>query len=134
MIPFLPAYIDPIELGHMITRLCISFFFLYLGIRTMTTRRDIVTAFFLSEKFPLAMFLPWFIGLSSLFIGIFYALGILTVTISIFSLLIIITIMWMQDEEEVFPYTNRFFYLLIVMIISSILTGPGLLAIDSSIL
>ena len=115
MIPFLPVYIDAAELAHTLIRLCVAFFFLYLGVRTVTTRRVILIDFFLSEKFPLASFLPWIIGLSSLFIGIFYTLGFLTITIFLFSLLIIITIMKMQDDEEVFPYTDKFFKLLIVI-------------------
>jgi|AntRauTorckE6833_2_1112554.scaffolds.fasta_scaffold169393_1 uncharacterized membrane protein YphA (DoxX/SURF4 family) len=133
MIPFLPVYIDSAELAHMLIRLCVAFFFLYLGTRTMTTRRGIVMSFFLAEKFPLAMHLPWIIGLSSFFIGIFYVFGLVTLTISIFSLIIIVTIMKMQDEVEVFPYTDKFFYLLIVMIFSLILTGPGLWALNSGL-
>jgi uncharacterized membrane protein YphA (DoxX/SURF4 family) len=100
----------------------------------MTSRRDIVTAFFLSEKFPLAMFIPWIIGMSSFLIGIFYTLGLMTITISIFSLFIIVTIMKMQDEEEVFPYTDKFFYLLIIMIVSSMFSGPGLFSLSPSLL
>lgn len=133
MIPFLPVYIDYAELGHALIRFCVAFFFLYLGIRTMTTRRDIVTSFFLSEKFPFAIFIPWIIGLSSFFIGIFYVIGFMTITISIFSLIIIRIIMKMKDEVEIFPYTKRFFYLLIVMISSLLLTGPGLWSLNPSL-
>ena len=131
MIPFLPVYIDQVELAHTMIRFSVAFFFLYLGLRTMTIRREIVSNFFAEEKFPLAPYLPWIIGLSTFFIGIFYTLGFLTFTISVTSLIMIKILKEVKkNEKKIFPYTDKFFTLLTVMILSLILSGPGLWALD----
>jgi len=131
MIPFLPVYIDQVLVAHTLIRFSVAFFFLYLGLRTMTIRYEIVRDHFASEKYPLAPFIPWIIGLSAFMIGVFYTLGFLTFTISILSLIIIRIINKVkQNEKNVFPYTDKFFLLLIIMIISLIFSGPGYWALD----
>lgn len=128
---FLPEEAVLQSVAPLLLRTALAVFFLYFGLRILLKNRLDVEAHFKREHYPLHHIIPWLLGCASTGTAVLLAFGAYTRTTSCIGIYIIASLLYAQREIKIFPYTRRFYVLLLVILTSLLFSGPGLFAFDT---
>lgn len=100
--------------------------------RSMITMKYIsVAAYFETQEYPLATWLPRLIGYAACVTGVFCVLGFFTQLAALVAIYILLNMMFIEHRDErIFDYSQVFYLIMIVIASSLVFSGAGLWAVD----
>lgn len=118
-------------LGISIVRVTIGMVMLYIGLMTVGVKRSFYTSKMQIKKYPLVEMAPRLLGVLEILVGSFMIIGFLTQIMAIVSAYLFLNIFLIEKHiGKIFDYPLIFYISMIVISLTMIILGPGVLAID----
>lgn len=134
MLNVFPHLLDFSFIAPLLLRIALGVTLFTIGRSMITTKLISVSAYFEAQEYPIARFIPWFLGYAAIVTGIFCVLGFFTQIASLVAIYILLNMMFIEHRDErVFEYSQVFYLIMIVIASSLVFSGSGLVAIDALI-
>jgi len=131
MINVFPTLLSYGLFAPFLLRITIAIVFLVLGWSFVTTKRISLAAYFEANDYPLGSVLPWLLGSITLLTGIFFLFGFFTQVAVLISMYVLLNLMSIERrEEKVLPYPQVFYLLMMIIATSLLFSGAGAFGID----
>ena len=114
-----------------IIRLVIGFVLVYIGILTLSSRRQLLSQKLSLYKYPFENFVPWPLGIIEIITGGCLIIGLLTQISSLVAIYLFLSLLVIDlGKNKVFDQSTIFYIILILVSISLLFSGAGFLSVD----
>jgi uncharacterized membrane protein YphA (DoxX/SURF4 family) len=101
-----------------------------IGYKIVYKYRGQFFKFYQENKYPMAKSMPLVFGYLAIVTGIFLVIGFLTQIATLVAIYIFASLYLIDKDLHIFEYQKHFYILTVVVSVSLLFLGPGILAID----
>lgn len=112
-------------------RLALGLTFFFIGISSVTQRKESYIERFSRQNFPFPKACLWTLGIIEILVGIFITVGLYTQISALVALYFSFNLLILErGENKVLPHTSLLYVILAAISISLLFSGAGFLAFD----
>jgi len=112
-------------------RLALGLTFFFIGLSSVTQRKESYVKRFQRQKFPFPKVCLWTLGVIEIIVGIFITIGLYTQISALVALYVSFNLLILErGENRVLPHTPLLYVILGVISFSLLFSGAGFLAFD----
>ena len=118
-------------LSATIIRVTIAIILLVIGYETVTKKRLDFDSYFKTKEFPMASVLSWKLGVAEIIVGIFLLVGLYTQIATLIAVFLFFALLHIENEDKkILPHTSTFYLIMVVISTTLLFSGAGAFAID----